>query len=104
LDKYKIQLSINAKEDLKSIIWYIKNELNESEIANNYYKAIKEEIETLEYLPQRYAIIDDDTIKDLKLRKLIIRRYIAFYRINENEKIVSIERIIYGASNWINNL
>jgi len=41
---------------------------------------------------------------DLKIRKLIIKNYIAFYRINENKKIVTIERIIYGKNDWINKL
>ena len=31
-DKYKIKLSIKAKEDLKSIVLYIKNELKRLKI------------------------------------------------------------------------
>ena len=41
---------------------------------------------------------------DLKIRKLIIKNYIIFYRVNEEENIVNIERILYSASNWINEL
>ena len=103
-EKYKINLSIKAKDDLKSIVLYIKNDLNEPAIANKYAKIIREEIQTLEYLPQKFAIIDDSSIKDLNFRKLIIKNYIAFYRINEENKIVNVERILYGASNWINEL
>lgn len=33
-EKYKINLSIKAKDDLKSIVLYIKNNLNEPAIAN----------------------------------------------------------------------
>lgn len=43
-EKYKIELSVKAKEDIKSIILYIKNNLNEPSIANKYAKTIKEEI------------------------------------------------------------
>ncbi len=103
-EKYEIKLSIKAKDDLKSIVLYIKNNLNEPAIANKYAKIIREEIQTLEYLPQKFAIIDDSSIKDLNFRKLIIKNYIAFYRINEENKIVNVERILYGASNWINEL
>ena len=62
---------------------------------------IRNEIKTLEFSPQKFAIIDDDAIKDLNIRKLIIKNYIVFYRVNENKNIVNIERILYGASNWI---
>lgn len=65
---------------------------------------IKKEIDSLEYLPQRFAIIDDEIIRDLKIRKLIVKNYIIFYRINEDKKIVNVDRIIYGASNWISKL
>ena len=103
-EKYKINLSIKAKDDLKSIVLYIKNNLNEPAIANKYAKIIREEIQTLEYSPQKFAIIDDSSIKNLNIRKLIIKNYIAFYRVNEENKIVNVERILYGASNWINEL
>ena len=103
-EKYKINLSIKAKDDLKSIVLYIKNNLNEPAIANKYAKIIREEIQTLGYSPQKFAVIDDNSVKDLNLRKLIIKNYIAFYRVNEENKVVNVERILYGASNWINEL
>ena len=104
MEKYKIQLSIKAKNDYKRIINYIKNELLEPSIANKYADLINNEIQTLEYLPQKYAIIDYDVVKELEFRKLIIKNYIAFYRINEKEKIVEVHRILYGAANWIQEL
>lgn len=102
--KYKVQLSIRAKNDFKSIISYIKNELLEPSIAKRYAKLIKEEIKGLEYLPQKFAIIDPKIVKYDNFRKLVIKNYIAFYRINEEEKIVNVERILYGGSDWKNKL
>ena len=103
-EKYKIELSIKAKEDIKDLLVYIKSELNEPTIASKYSKIIKEELKTLTYLPQKFAIIDDETIKDLKIRKLNIKNHIAFYRINEDRKIVNVERVLYSGSDWINKL
>ena len=103
-EKYKINLSIKAKDDLKSIVLYIKNNLNEPAIANKYAKIIREEIQTLGYSPQKFAVIDDSSVKDLNIRKLIVKNYIAFYRVNEENKVVNVERILYGSSNWINEL
>lgn len=103
-EKYKIKLSIKAKEDLKGIVLYIRNNLNEPSIAHKYAKIIREEIQTLEHFPQKFSIISDCSVKDLNVRKLIIKNYIAFYRVNEDKKIVSVERILYSESNWINEL
>lgn len=99
-EKYKIQLSIKAKNDLQNIIMYIKNKLQEPNTAKKYAKLIKEELKTLEYNPQRFSIIKMKIKNYPIIRKLIIKNYIAFYIINEKDKIVSINRILYGASNW----
>ena len=47
MKKYKIQLSIKAKNDYKKIINYIKNELLEPSIANKYTELINNAIQTL---------------------------------------------------------
>ena len=104
MEKYKIQLSIKAKNDYKRIISYLKNDLLEPSIANKYTELINREIQKLEYFPQKHAIIDDDVVRKLEFRKLIIKNYIAFYKINEREKIVEIHRILYGASDWMYEL
>ena len=104
MERYEIQLSMKAKNDYKKIIDYIKNELLEPSVARRYAELINSEIQALEYLPRKYSIIDDDTIKELEFRKLIIKNYIAFYKINEKEKIVAVHRILYGKSNWIQEL
>ena len=100
MKEYKVELSIQAKEDYKSIIKYIKYKLLESNIA----EIIKNEINTLKYNPQKFAIINYDIIKQYKFRKLIIKNYIVFYRINEEEKIVNVERILHGTTDWKNKL
>ncbi len=49
-------------------------------------------------------IIEDNEIKHLDIRRLLIKNYIVFYRIDESKRIVRIERILYGESNWMSNL
>ena len=83
---------------------YIKNKLLEPNIAEIYAELIKDEFNILKYNPQKFAIIDYDLLKKYKFRKLIIKNYIAFYRINEDEKIVNVERILYSATDWKNKL
>ena len=86
MKEYKIRLSIQAKEDYKNIIKYIKYKLLEPSIAEKYAEIIKNEINTLKFNPQKFAIIDYEIIKEYKFRRLIIKNYIVFYRVNEEEK------------------
>lgn len=102
--KYDVKLSMEAEKDLQNIIIYIKEILKEPSVARKYANLMKQEIKSLEYNPKRHAIIDSKRIKDLKVRKLIIKNYIVFYRVAEEKKIVNIERILYGESNWLYKL
>ena len=104
LQKYEIRLSIKAKNDIKSIINYIDYALARPIIAEKYAKLIKNEIQRLEYFPQKFAVIDNDIIENKDIRKLIIKNYIAFYRIDEEAKIVNVDRVLYGGSDWVNNI
>lgn len=104
MDKYKIQLSIKAKNDIKNIVRYIKDVLLEPSIAEKYAKLIEKELKSLEHCPQKFAVIDKEIIGVDNIRKLIIKNYIAFYRINESDRIVNVERVLYGSSNWTEKL
>lgn len=103
-EKYDVKVSIEAEKDLQNIIIYINDKLKETSIAKKHINLMRKEIKSLEYYPQRYAVIDNERIKKFKFRKLIIKKYIAFYRINEEKKIVNVERVIYGASDWMYEL
>lgn len=100
--KYYIEYSEESKQDLIEIKKYIKNNLQEPQTAENLINKIRREINNLKSNPNIHAIIDDDIIINLEIRKLIIDNYIVFYRIkNENIQIV---RIMYGRRNWIDLL
>ena len=57
LEEYKVELSIQAKEDYKSIIRYIKYKLLEPIIAERYAELIKNELNTLKYNPQNFLLL-----------------------------------------------
>ena len=102
MKKYNIEYSKESKEDLIGIKQYIKYNLQESEIANKLISNIRKSIKTLKDNPEIYTIIDDEMIRKLEIRKLIVDNYIVFYRIKDDS--IEIVRIMYGRRNWINLL
>ena len=102
MKKYNIEYSKESKEDLIEIKQYIKYNLQEPEIANKLISKIRKSIRTLKDNPEIYAIIDDDIIRKLEIRKLIVDNYIIFYRMKNDS--IGIVRIMYGSRNWINLL
>lgn len=102
MKRYNLEYSKESKQDLIGIKQYIKYNLQEPEIAQKLVSKIRKEINSLKNNPEIYAIIDDDIIRKLEIRKLIVDNYIVFYRIkNSNIQIV---RVMYGRRNWINLL
>lgn len=102
MKKYNIEYSKESKQDLIGIKQYIKYNLQEPEIAQKLISKIRKEINTLKNNPEIYTIIDDDIIKKLEIRKLIVDNYIVFYRIKSNN--IQIVRVMYGRRNWMNLL
>lgn len=102
MKKYNIEYSKESKQDLIGIKKYIKYNLQEPEVAQKLISKIRKEINTLKKNPEIYTIIDEDIIKKLEIRKLIIDNYIVFYRIKNNN--IQIVRIMYGRRNWIDLL
>lgn len=102
MKKYNIEYSKESKQDLIGIKQYIKYNLQEPEIAKKLISKIRKEINSLNDNPEVCAIIDDDIIKKLEIRKLIVDNYIVFYRIKDNN--IQIVRVMYVRRNWINLL
>ena len=102
MKKYNIEYSKESKEDLIGIKQYIKYNLQEPEIANKLISKIRKSIKMLNDNPEIYTIIDDDVIRKLEIRKLIVDNYIVFYRIKNDS--IEIVRIMYGRRNWISLL
>lgn len=100
MKQYNIEYSKKAVQDLIDIKRYIKYILQEPEISKKLMSKIKIKIDNLKNDPKIYAIINDKSIQQLKIRKLLVDNYIIFYRI-ENTTI-QIVRIMYGRRNWIN--
>lgn len=102
MNKYKIQFSKDARNDLIDIYSYIKYNLQEPNIAKKLIEKIKQEIYKLEDSPTMYSIIDDDYIRKLEIRKIKINNYIVFYKVEQEKKMVEIVRIMYERRNWLN--
>ena len=96
---YSIVYSEEAKQDLINIKSYIKYNLKEPKIAEELISKIKNEVETLKSNPESFALIDEEYIRRLEMRKIIVENHIIFYIINNNN--VEVVRIMNSRRNWI---
>ena len=94
--KWKINYSEKSLADLDQIYEYICNELLMPETAVKQAEKIMEKIDSLETMPERYKIYEEEPWKLKKLRYFSVGNYLIFYLVNERENIINIVRIIYG--------
>ena len=100
MSEYRISISDLAKQDIRNIAAYIRNDLQEPDIAKKTIEAMINAIFTLEDLPARISFVHDERLAKQQIRGLHINNYTAFFRINESLKTVEIIRVIYSRRDW----
>ena len=97
---YNIILTGRAREDLIDIGDYITYTLCEPEIALNFIKNIRKEIQTLSEFPERQPYIEDEVLATQGIRCLPYKNYYIFYEVEQTAQRVIILRIGYNRRNW----
>lgn len=93
---WKIQYSASSREDLKSIFDYITYELLSPKYAVGQVERIMKAVRSLESMPTRHQIYEEEPWKTIQVRYLPVDNYIIFYLPKEDTNTVNIIRIIYS--------
>jgi len=104
MEKYNVNLSEPAENDLKEIVRYINSQLSAPISALNMMELFEKAMEGLSDMPQRCPLVADEHLAQMGYRKLLVKKYIVFFSIDENEKMVNIERILYGRRDWLSSV
>lgn len=92
--KYKIIRTDKADEQLREIIFYIADDYGSVDIALNYLDKIDAAIRRLEEFPMSGSVPRYSILRKQGYRVLIIERHLVFYKVNEDEKIVTIYAVV----------
>ncbi len=101
MTKYSVDISEPAENDLRDIIRYVSSQLSAPVSALKLMSLLEEAMGSLSNNPQRCPILVDERLSQLGYRKLIVKKYVVFFSIDEINKVVDVERILYGRRDWI---
>lgn len=93
---WKVVYSAQARQDLRLIYEYIANELCVPDTATNQTRRIMQNIRSLDEMPLRFRLYEDEPWHSIGLRFFPVDNYLVFYLPKVNDEIVSIVRIMYG--------
>lgn len=98
---YRVDVSEVAEKDLADIVRYIASQLSAPLSALNMMELLEEAMAGLSNLPQRCSLVEDERLSLMGFRKLFVKNYVVFFSIDENYKIVNVERILYVRRDWL---
>jgi plasmid stabilization system protein ParE len=100
MDEYKIDISDYAKQDIRDMATYIRDELLEPAFADSTTEAVLSAISKLDFMPARIPLVKNERLAKQKIRGLQIKNYTVFFRIDEALKTVDVVRVLYSRRDW----
>jgi toxin ParE1/3/4 len=100
MERYKVIVSREYHQDLLMILRYLIHDLKSPAAASHFLDAIEETVQGLSTMPYRFELVRDDTLRQQGYRRCLVKNYLLFYKVFEQEKIVQIYRVIYARRIW----
>lgn len=95
-ERYRVEYSMLARDDLKAIHRYIAYSLKEPQIASGITKRIRASIRSLDYMSERYVRVDWEPWHSMNVRHYSVGNYEIYYSVDNQNLLVTIIRIFYG--------
>jgi toxin ParE1/3/4 len=96
---YDVITTEQACFDMKTIYRYIADTLMKPLIAQKQYSRIEKAICSLEEMPARFRQYEKEPWRSRNLRIMPVDNYLVFYIVNNENRIVTAIRVMYGARN-----
>ena len=101
---YDIHITRAAEHDLNGAADYIEFVLLNPQAADSLIDETASAIADLASFPSKHAVVDDPVLKAWGIRFVVVKKYLIFYLISEEEKRVYVVRFLYGKRDWISIL
>lgn len=96
MESYKVNYSADALDDLRKIYTYIENVLISLEAAKAQLSRIRKKVRSLDIMPARYILVDYEPWCSMKMHQLSVDRFIVYYLIDKEKRLVTVVRIFYS--------
>ena len=98
---YDVNIMQSAKNEIHGIYRYIATELDNPTAADRHVSLIQEKISALQENPERYPLVRDKYLAEKGIRYIVVQNYLVFFVVREENKVVSVMRVLYGRRDWL---
>jgi plasmid stabilization system protein ParE len=97
---YDIHITSAAERDLIRAADHIEFNLKNPKAADDLLDEADEQINSLADFPEKFRLVDDPVLASWGIRFVIVKGYLAFYTISEEDNRVIVVRFLFQKSNW----
>lgn len=97
---YNIHITRAAEKDLNSAADYIEFMLLNPQAVDDLLDEAERKLSELSTFPEKFALVDDPVLKAWGIRFTLVKNYIAFYVISEENRTIYIVRFLYRKRDW----
>lgn len=102
--EYAVTLTSQAMEQIQETVSYISHTLLEPETARHWSDFLQKEIASLNFMPSRYPLTEEEPWHSYGIRKMSVRNFLVYYLVDEKQKQVFVTAVIYGRRDQISAL
>lgn len=102
--KFKVYITRYAYSQLKEIRQYIAEELFIPDTAKKLLLNIREAIGSLQSMPFRHQLVDEEPWKTEGVRRVIVKNFYVYYWTNEEKEEVHVTAVVYGRRDQVKQL
>lgn len=97
---YNIHITSAAERDLIRAADHIEFTLKNPKAADDLLDEAEKQINSLAEFPEKFRLVDDPVLASWGIRFVLVKGYLAFYTISEDENRVIVVRFLFQKSNW----
>lgn len=98
-NKYKLEIYPLAQKDMEQVFAYIAHKLGNPKSAEKQINDFEEALQHICKYPESCPLINNIYVKDQNVRKLIVNKYIVFYRVFDGR--VQVIRVLHKLQNYV---
>ena len=95
--EYEVRVAPSAMAQVMEAVRYVRDELCMPQAAEDLFDELESRISGLSRMPSRFREVDVEPLLSAGVRRMNVRRYSVFYTVDDEELVVSVFAVLYGA-------
>lgn len=95
-DHYTVKITLQAQEQLREIVSYIRDTLQSPLTATKMLNTLESAILSLSQFPKSIPLTEEEPWHSQGIHKMVVKNYLVYFWIDEETKTVQVTGIIYG--------